>query len=123
VSVDPQIIACLRAWAETKPEVRSLWTFGSRARGDHRDASDLDLAFDANVALELREGFFDRIAHGQWKAEIAARIPFEPDLWSIGNTLPNRPGEYVRDAVKRDGGVLVYSVYPEPEAWASLDRF
>ena len=36
----------LRTWAKSKPMIRALYIFGSRARGDNRPDSDLDLAFD-----------------------------------------------------------------------------
>lgn len=34
----------LRAWAAANESVRELWLFGSRARGDARECSDVDLA-------------------------------------------------------------------------------
>jgi predicted nucleotidyltransferase len=32
------------AWAERHDEIAEVWLYGSRARGDHRTDSDLDLA-------------------------------------------------------------------------------
>jgi len=32
---------------ESAPNLRRVWIYGSRARGDHRDLSDIDLAVDA----------------------------------------------------------------------------
>ncbi len=37
----------LRRLFESSPGIRQVWIFGSRARGDHRDVSDIDLAVDA----------------------------------------------------------------------------
>jgi predicted nucleotidyltransferase len=34
----------LRSWASKNESVRQLWLFGSRARGDSREDSDIDLA-------------------------------------------------------------------------------
>jgi predicted nucleotidyltransferase len=34
----------LRSWASKNESVRQLWLFGSRARGDSREDSDVDLA-------------------------------------------------------------------------------
>jgi amidophosphoribosyltransferase len=42
----------LRALA---PAGTHVWVFGSRARGEARPASDLDLAIDAGRALEISE--------------------------------------------------------------------
>ena len=37
------------------PQSAKVWAFGSRARGDNREASDLDLAIDLGRALTLGE--------------------------------------------------------------------
>ena len=37
------------------PQSAKVWAFGSRARGDNSEASDLDLAVDAGRALTLIE--------------------------------------------------------------------
>ena len=34
----------LRSWASKNESVRELWLYGSRARGDSREDSDIDLA-------------------------------------------------------------------------------
>ena len=39
----------LRTWAAAKPLVNRLWVFGSRARGDHRQDSDLDIAIELDL--------------------------------------------------------------------------
>jgi|KBSSwiStaDraftv2_1062776.scaffolds.fasta_scaffold00845_20 predicted nucleotidyltransferase len=36
----------LRLWAAGNPLIVRLWLYGSRARGDHRDDSDLDIAVE-----------------------------------------------------------------------------
>ena len=40
----PEWIRGLREWAEANGNVRQLWLFGSRARGDARENSDVDIA-------------------------------------------------------------------------------
>lgn len=42
-----EAVAALRAVLERANGVRRVWVFGSRARGDHRERSDLDLAIEA----------------------------------------------------------------------------
>jgi len=46
LSVDPDIIERLRAWAIVESFIRRVWIFGSRARGDHRIDSDIDVAVE-----------------------------------------------------------------------------
>jgi predicted nucleotidyltransferase len=46
--MDESIISTFRKWAIPKPYILRCWIFGSRARGDHRPDSDLD------VAIEIR---------------------------------------------------------------------
>lgn len=38
-------------WAKAKPMIKAIWVFGSRARGDHRDNSDLDLAVELDLSV------------------------------------------------------------------------
>ena len=57
-----EIVARLKAM---EPELRSagleaLYLFGSRARGDERADSDVDLAFDIGAARELRFSLLDQ---------------------------------------------------------------
>jgi hypothetical protein len=44
VSCDTAVVEALCAWAERTPEVQRVYVFGSRARGDFRPDSDLDIA-------------------------------------------------------------------------------
>jgi type III restriction enzyme len=43
----PGAVEALRGAFESAEGLRAVWVFGSRARGDHRERSDLDLALDA----------------------------------------------------------------------------
>lgn len=80
----PTLLARLKA---LEPELRrsgvgALYLFGSRARGDHREDSDVDLAFDAaNGEIDL------------WtRAEIMGRVyddtGFDVDLANRGTMYP-----------------------------------
>lgn len=47
---------------ESSPKLRRVWIYGSRARGDHRDLSDIDLALDAPGMTDLeRARLSDRL--------------------------------------------------------------
>jgi predicted nucleotidyltransferase len=38
------------AWGKRHPKIRQVWLYGSRARGDHRPDSDIDLAIVMSFA-------------------------------------------------------------------------
>lgn len=76
---------CLSTWAADKPLVDRLWIFGSRARGDHRADSDLDIAIQLDLTAAngmdesggLATWMFDTDG---WEEELAALLPFTIDL-------------------------------------------
>ena len=82
---DTDVHQALLKWAEGKPLVGSLWVFGSRARGDHRAESDLDIAIqlDLSAAKGMDESgglatwMFDTDG---WEEELSALLPFTIDL-------------------------------------------
>lgn len=58
-------LSLLRRLKTMEPKLRSagldaLYLFGSRARGDHRPDSDVDLAFDLNGSAEASFSLFDQ---------------------------------------------------------------
>jgi uncharacterized protein len=82
------------AWASQKPLVMRVFIFGSRARGDHRPDSDLDVA----VELDPREfqGVDDSggvatwmFESEGWKEELQALVPHKVQLeLSLGEQTP-----------------------------------
>ena len=55
-NIQPKHLALVRAiLRQHLPQSAKVWAFGSRARGDNREASDLDLAIDLGRALTLGE--------------------------------------------------------------------
>jgi uncharacterized protein len=75
----------LSSWAAGKPLVARLWIFGSRARGDHRTDSDLDIAIELDLTAAngvdesggLATWMFDTEG---WEEELASLLPFTIDL-------------------------------------------
>ena len=55
--VAPAVFRKLAVLFEATPGISSVWIYGSRGRGDHRDESDLDLAID------MPDGSFSRLAN------------------------------------------------------------
>jgi predicted nucleotidyltransferase len=97
------------AWATDKPLILRVWLFGSRARGEHREDSDLDIAIQLDLA-EIRgvdeSGGFATWAFDTdgWDKELADLIPLEIDLEQFvpGQTL------VIAAALERSS-ILVYN--------------
>lgn len=56
-----------------------VWIFGSRARGDHRSFSDIDVLFDVKDSNELPKGFLSKLK----EAIEESRLPFKVDLVNV----------------------------------------
>ena len=70
----------LRRWATSKELVKRLWVFGSRARGDHRPDSDIDVPVEINHSDEsngLAPWMFEA---KHWQDELATLFPFPVQL-------------------------------------------
>jgi len=92
----------LRSWAEANQSVRELWLFGSRARGDAREDSDVDLA----LALMPPDGKRDWALgnyfalEGEWKQELQAIVGRAVSI------EPLVPGEDSDMRVRQEGALL-----------------
>jgi predicted nucleotidyltransferase len=92
-------LRCLRLWASKNDNVSELWLFGSRARGDSRRDSDVDLA----IALMPPTGKHDWAAgayfglHTEWKRQLEAIVGRHVSLEAIV------PGTDEDAAVRRSG--------------------
>ena len=92
----------LREWAAANDNVRQLWLFGSRARGDARENSDVDIA----LALMPRDGKHDWAfgnyfaLEGEWKGQLKAIVERDVDL------EPLVPESRVDALVRREGVLL-----------------
>ena len=75
----------LAEWCESKPLVARAWIFGSRARGQERVDSDIDIAIEldgaATAGVDESGGLATWMFETQsWEAELSALFPFEVDL-------------------------------------------
>lgn len=89
----------LAEWAHTHPEISRAIVYGSRARGDNRPDSDLD------VAVELDGGSQDEsllaiwiTSAGQWRDELQPRLSWSLDLqWhDLAGETPTVSGKLER---------------------------
>jgi predicted nucleotidyltransferase len=104
MDMQPEWVRGLCEWAAANGNVRQLWLFGSRARGDAREDSDVDIA----LALMSGDGKTDWALgayfalESEWKQQLAAIV--ERDV-SLGVIVP---GEAADVRVRREG-VLLWS--------------
>ncbi len=91
-------------WADSEPLVTKAYIFGSRARGDHGEDSDLDVA----IEIEMRRGDENKLAIWIFEKQgledrLSRLIPFSLQLEHLnGNETPT-----VLSGVER-GSILVY---------------
>ncbi len=95
----PEVLDLLRQAFARHPGVERVWLYGSRARGDYRPDSDIDLAVDAPTA--------DAAAFAALWADVdALPVVFSVDLLNL-RELQN---EALRSAIARDR----VQIYPAP---------
>lgn len=99
-----ELTSAVRDWAASEPMIRRAYIFGSRARGDDHDDSDLD------VAVELNKAAGDENVLATWIFEqdglqehLANRLDCKVDL----QLLDGEDTPVVRGGVD-DAGVLIY---------------
>ena len=93
--LSPQITDSIKAEVKRFPEVRAAYLFGSRARGDFKDQSDIDIAIDAPT---MTASHFAQL----WNAIDALPIAFPLDcVW-----LQAMPASALKSMVQRDALAL-----------------
>ncbi len=93
--LSPQITESIKAEIKRFPEVRAAYLFGSRARGDFKDQSDIDIAIDAPT---MTASHFAQL----WNAIDALPIAFPLDcVW-----LQAMPASPFKSMVQRDAIAL-----------------
>jgi predicted nucleotidyltransferase len=76
-------ITALNAWASSRPAVRRVWVFGSRARGQERPDSDIDVAVEHDALPGDADAFTTAMFElDTWRKELAPRLSAPLDLQS-----------------------------------------
>ena len=93
----------LRAWASTRPIIRRVWIYGSRAKGTATAESDLDVAVQIDPVGNDETSYtsFHYEADG-WRSELQPQLSYQ--LHFKWYDRANKP---VWDGVNSDG-ILVY---------------
>ena len=94
-----QIRELLSAWANDKPLINRLWLFGSRARGEHREDSDVDIAVELDMSAARGVDESGGIATWSfdtktWKPELELLLQDKIDLqrYKTGDTITIQAG-------------------------------
>lgn len=83
-----------------------MWIFGSRARGDYRPNSDVDLALEIDPIGNDEDALTSWVSESSgWRTQLSAIIPGEVDLDLYDSSDAH---SVVKDAVDREG-LLVYA--------------
>ena len=88
----PEIEQVVAAVASAEPSILAAWIFGSRARGEAKPGSDLDVGLLAMPGVTPPAGIEERVA-----VEIAGRTGLDVDVSQIGEARPTLSFEVVTD--------------------------
>lgn len=81
---DDENEAIVRAWASTIPEITHAYVFGSRARGDYRPESDLDIAIRLQARGRDPSPSVTWFGEGdKWERQLQSMLPVRLDLQSL----------------------------------------
>jgi predicted nucleotidyltransferase len=127
--IHPQDQRVLGQWAASKPFVKRLWVFGSRAIGTQRPDSDLDVAIEIDPVRPADATAFASFhyRHVRWLSEIQPLLFHQLHLCHYNPNIPetfsydthNAEGELEQEEqvsivqlVERDG-ILIYDAAQE----------
>ena len=99
-------VSALQRWAASVSYLGAVYVFGSRARGEHRPDSDLDVAYVIDRQVRDRPSMAPL---SDWESTLRRDIPVKVDLWS---TEHDRGEERVWPGVVADGIVVVDRLRP-----------
>jgi predicted nucleotidyltransferase len=102
-NIRPEWSRGLREWAEANDAVCQLWVFGSRARGDALEGSDIDIALALAPPVKGRGdpalGAYFHL-ESEWKQQLQSIVGIDVSLSVIV------PGEEADIRVRREGRLL-----------------
>src|SRR5271170_1469447 len=98
----PEWVRGLRSWAEANGNVRQLWLFGSRSRGDAREDSDVDIALALMPPDDKHDWALGNYftSESEWKQQLQAIVGRDVSI------EPLVPGEPSDARVRREGVLL-----------------
>jgi predicted nucleotidyltransferase len=99
IALDERSCHRIVAWAAGNDCVREIWLFGSRARGNSRPDSDIDLAIVLMPSSQGTDWAFGTYQSkgDEWQRELTAMLDQHVSLEAI------IPGTHEYDLVTRDG--------------------
>lgn len=102
--LEQRVVAMIARRAEQQPAAIALWVFGSRARGDSDESSDLDLAveFSSAETPALRQ-WIDRVRQ---EVEAAVLDDSCPGLLDLVGLYPNDIDPRLSRQVRAEGSLV-----------------
>lgn len=100
--LSPERLRTLREWADANGNLRQIWMFGSRARGEARENSDVDLA----LALMPPDGKHDWAAGNYWALDCEWKRQLQAIVGCDVSIEPLISGGKVDVIVHREGVLL-----------------
>lgn len=98
-------LRAISEWASGIDHIGEVWLYGSRARGDHRVDSDIDLAI-VTIGCSKQERFTSYIAHKSSWPPLAVRHRVDLNWFEhevLADENDDGHDEIVGPAVRRDG--------------------
>jgi predicted nucleotidyltransferase len=79
--IEKSVIDSIVRWAAEIPEVRRVWVSQSRATGDHRPNSDIDIAIELEPVGDSEETLTRWVFHAHlWESQLQGRVAAKIDL-------------------------------------------
>lgn len=87
--IAPRDLEVLKAWAHTNRCIRRVWIFGSRARGEATQTSDLDVAVEIDAVGRDESAQLSWMdLSPDWRSELATKLSVRVQLEWAGDETP-----------------------------------